>query len=504
MPIAMIRKAGAPRDDAVQSVGRALPPSGPRSEAIRRLLDALGRHVSGKEILSRDALVKLVENLARTLKYPPVPHESERAVARRLIDALKALPMPERVLAAKQIGAREPAHRAIALLDRVAGRNPNAPPPTDHRGTRNLPPQFSLPPGLAAAEEPKPRDVAPLQAMLKKTFGAEEDVEAEPDDGPLAGERGKTTGPKPQETPNATGRSTRSSGSDHLAVVGQPHDAGRSDLQEPRTISSILTAGAAEADISHEPATNAGDSPEQIPDDAGTAREADTVADASDIGDAFESDGTYAPPRARGTEGRHRVRAPITAVAERRGTLPDLARVLVQDGLDLHRITPVHEEVAAPRDGEVKGPVSNSDPTHQERQPDTLRPRTAPRSDLLPAEPPSDNPEDRAALGSTLVLRQTGSGEEPSMRQALALLVGLPREIIPAAMVPYPPCRQESDDVRDEERYPREEREEAGEEADGKGEGERRRQQPGSDGNLTEPSEEADGCDPSGKLGRPG
>ncbi|MEY9561533.1 hypothetical protein [Sinorhizobium fredii] len=64
IPIGTIRNASTPGDDIVQAVRRVLPPAGQRAEAIQKLLDMLGRHLSGKEVLPRDALVRLIEDLA--------------------------------------------------------------------------------------------------------------------------------------------------------------------------------------------------------------------------------------------------------------------------------------------------------------------------------------------------------------------------------------------------------------------------------------------------------
>ncbi|WP_370073513.1 hypothetical protein [Sinorhizobium fredii] len=108
IPIGTIRNASTPGDDIVQAVRRVLPPAGQRAEAIQKLLDMLGRHLSGKEVLPRDALVRLIEDLARVLKFPPLPQETGRAFVRRLVEVVEALPLPERLAIERQLGGGRP------------------------------------------------------------------------------------------------------------------------------------------------------------------------------------------------------------------------------------------------------------------------------------------------------------------------------------------------------------------------------------------------------------
>ena len=58
-----IRTAVGTAEETTQGLRRPLPAT-ERSEAIRKIVDALTRHLSGREVLSKDALVKLVEDLA--------------------------------------------------------------------------------------------------------------------------------------------------------------------------------------------------------------------------------------------------------------------------------------------------------------------------------------------------------------------------------------------------------------------------------------------------------
>lgn len=107
-----IRTAVGSAEETTQGLRRSLP-AAERSEAIRQIVDALSRHLSGKEVLSKDALVKLVEDLALILKFPPLPQETGRAFIRRLTGFIEALPMPERLLLEKQLATR-------SLVQRVA------------------------------------------------------------------------------------------------------------------------------------------------------------------------------------------------------------------------------------------------------------------------------------------------------------------------------------------------------------------------------------------------
>ncbi|WP_455854375.1 hypothetical protein [Ensifer canadensis] len=113
-----------------------------RGEAIQKVLDALTRHLAGREILSKDALVRLMEDLARILKFPPLPQEGGRDFVRRLVTFLEWMPMPERLALERQLGGRSLALRVGILADLPAIRNGAAPP---SHGRRIARPQQPIP-----------------------------------------------------------------------------------------------------------------------------------------------------------------------------------------------------------------------------------------------------------------------------------------------------------------------------------------------------------------------
>lgn len=197
-----IRTAVGSAEETTQGLRRSLP-AAERSEAIRKIVDALSRHLSGKEVLSKDALVKLVEDLALILKFPPLPQETGRAFIRRLTGFIEALPMPERLLLEKQLATRSLVQR-VAVAATIAGDRRGAVPP-DRTPLRSLPLPAQVPPVLPGAKRPVPSDLALLQAMLKKTYGADmEDVRIETTPKGAAIEAAQEEAPAgPQRSPKA-------------------------------------------------------------------------------------------------------------------------------------------------------------------------------------------------------------------------------------------------------------------------------------------------------------
>ncbi|MDX0639193.1 hypothetical protein GOD58_12290 [Sinorhizobium medicae] len=173
-----IRTAVGTAEETTQDLRRSLP-AGERGEALRKILDALARHLSGKEVLFKDALVRLVEDLALILKFPPLQRETGRAFIRRLTGFIAALPMSERLLLEKHLANRSLAQRIAVAVPIAADRRGAMPP--DRTPLRSLPLPAHVPAALRGSKTPAPTDLALLQAMLKKTYGGAdiEDVRAE-------------------------------------------------------------------------------------------------------------------------------------------------------------------------------------------------------------------------------------------------------------------------------------------------------------------------------------
>ena len=103
MPILTVKAATAPTAHAAAVVetttpkdrAPTLPPiriSGRQSEAMLKILETLNRHLIGSEPLPREALVRLLDTLAKVLKFPPLPQESLRDFSKRLAVFLETLP----------------------------------------------------------------------------------------------------------------------------------------------------------------------------------------------------------------------------------------------------------------------------------------------------------------------------------------------------------------------------------------------------------------------------
>ena len=130
IPIQTGRAAAASAEDASTRAQQpaALLPAGQRGEAIQKILDALTRHLSGREILSKDALVRLMEDLARILKFPPLPQEGGRDFVRRIAAFLESMPASDRALLERQLGGRSLAIRVGLLEELPAIRNGTSAP----------------------------------------------------------------------------------------------------------------------------------------------------------------------------------------------------------------------------------------------------------------------------------------------------------------------------------------------------------------------------------------
>jgi hypothetical protein len=78
--------------------------SGNQSEAVLKILETLNRHLLGSEPLPKDALIRLLDTLAKILKFPPLPQETLRDFTKRLAVFLETLPPAARAALEKQLG----------------------------------------------------------------------------------------------------------------------------------------------------------------------------------------------------------------------------------------------------------------------------------------------------------------------------------------------------------------------------------------------------------------
>ncbi|GEC32718.1 hypothetical protein N181_21165 [Sinorhizobium fredii USDA 205] len=520
IPIGTIRNASTPGDDIVQAVRRVLPPAGQRAEAIQKLLDMLGRHLSGKEVLPRDALVRLIEDLARVLKFPPLPQETGRAFVRRLVEVVEALPLPERLAIERQLGGGGLARRLAALTQSGPSAgfgNPTTPLPTG--GIRNLPLQLPMPQQAAAAQTPPPSDPALLQAMLKKTYGADD---GGADDGGVPAER-------PEEAlqaaePGEPGRGSPPTSRHGQLLVGNgilAASTASAGVAEEGVEAAAATQPALAEGSESVAATAAGDevlpalvegneaavsrpsaeAPPEKPDQTSGGAEADTgQGDPGTDVDGFETDGTYGPSRPKGTDARQPAQPSAPRAAPPASALANAAEALLQGSLDLPGPMTEAGPALAMKEAEREPVPARSIPAEPERLAE--RPRLA--EDIQPiAEPTGAEKTETASRGSPAVQRQGSAGEDVTMQQAIALLVesGLP-EIIPFAMVPYPPAQEDADDGDGRtDRYPGDDDEgNAGTQGEDR-EDEEKGQDPESDGDDAADPEASDAYDLYRKLG---
>ncbi|MDO9416468.1 hypothetical protein [Pararhizobium sp.] len=191
---------------AVQPQPRTIAISGLQSEAVLKIMETLNRHFMGEEVLPPEALTRLIETLAKVLKLPPMPQESTTDFARRLALFIETMPPEARQAAEKQLGLRSLGIPAKALAEAL--RNPNglsaaqiatmletAPQAASGTGQRHgatlaqqAGPKVQLAAALAAALAAPAAEVSALQASLKRTFGAGDEIEA-----PLRSADGKKT-----------------------------------------------------------------------------------------------------------------------------------------------------------------------------------------------------------------------------------------------------------------------------------------------------------------------
>ncbi|WP_139093141.1 hypothetical protein [Pararhizobium polonicum] len=250
--------------------------SGNQSEAVLKILETLNRHLLGSEPLPKEALIRLLDTLAKILKFPPLPQETLRDFSKRLAVFLETLPPAARLALEKQLGQRNLAVsiRILAevlknpsvidaprLLDRLftatpitrsfigqTDARPVPPLPAPHgqttvpgRQTTLPPPQAvtqMLPPGTAVVPSP-----GLLQAALKKAFGDDDDIAPaiitadgnEPEQSPVTTTRRDD---QPAKAPTARGNDTAAAN----MQPQQPAKAGAETIPLLRAAAAFLAA----------------------------------------------------------------------------------------------------------------------------------------------------------------------------------------------------------------------------------------------------------------------
>lgn len=457
-PILTVRTATGPAEEANARPQPAAAPltAAQRGEAIQKILDALTRHLAGREILSKDALVRLMEDLARILKFPPLPQEGGRDFVRRLVTFLESMPMPERLALERQLGGRSLALRVGLLADLPAIRNGAAPVSMGAAlpNLSNPPLQPAIPLHLASARAPAAGEVALLQTVLKKTFGVGSESDTQ---GPT--EEADATLPTEDE---ATARRQASpERGDARSMPGRLLTLDRPEIEalaaiingetDPEVTDPAAAAGKAPADEEENPPSH----PAAAADDldlpararataarSGAARtDAGTEAGRADEGP--EPDGTYRP-LPDGEDQRPNERT--TTRGEAGHALSEALKTIVRDTLGLpgeSTGTDRPEAVAPePESAETSAAASQTETDGAEPgRTNPLRPRdTTAGAELAALSAADDQTEQSGATGATAAQRPQKPADDPAMQQAIARLIenGLPREAIPFAMIPYP------------------------------------------------------------------
>ncbi|WP_324762706.1 hypothetical protein SO078_01040 [Sinorhizobium meliloti] len=519
-----IRTAVGTAEETTQGLRRPLPAT-ERSEAIRKIVDALTRHLSGREVLSKDALVKLVEDLALILKFPPLPQETGRAFIRRLTGFIEALPMPERQLLEKQLAARNLAQRVAVAAAITADRRGAMPP--DRTPLRSLPLPAHAPPALPGAKAPIPGDLALLQAMLRKTYGADTDsVRIETPSAGAAIEAAHEEAPAgPQRSPKTPVNAPAAPRGAEVAARDASASPLESEMAEMAETPAVTPEGSdkqlpdSEADSAQPSAPRSS----QAEDLNGSARAvlkdakpatAENKAAAEDKAAAAEagaeklpggevSEGTDGPSRSARDDDRPRVRMPSAA---RMAQPPaEALRMIIRDSLAL----PETIKSWQPRDTGDTGPAVPLTPKNET----PARPREttgAIRSAAAAGEPPVDIAPD-AETGAPLrdqppPQAERRTGEDAMAPQGFARVPesGLPREMFPFALVPYPPAEEsDADEVNRRKRESESEPEKDARDDEGETESDDRQQGHGAggEGDQIEERPAADAYDLYRKLG---
>lgn len=519
-----IRTAVGTAEETTQGLRRPLPAT-ERSEAIRKIVDALTRHLSGKEVLSKDALVKLVEDLALILKFPPLPQETGRAFIRRLTGFIEALPMPERQLLEKQLAARNLAQRVAVAAAITADRRGAMPP--DRTPLRSLPLPAHVPPALPGAKAPVPGDLALLQAMLRKTYGADTEsvriettsagaaIEAAHEEAPAGPQRPPKTPMNGPAAPRGAEVAARDASASPLesemaemaetpAMTPEGSDnklpdseADSAQPSAPRPSQAEDLNGSARAALKDaKPATAEN---KAAPDDKAAAAE----AGAEKLPGGEASEDTEGQPRSAREDDRPRVR--MQSAARMAQPPAEALRTIIRDSLAL----PGTIKSWQPRDTGDTGPAVPLAPKNEA----PARPREttgAIRSAAAAGEPPMDIAPD-AETGAPLrdlppPQAERRTGEDAMAPQGFARVPesGLPREMFPFALVPYPPAEEsDADEVNRRKRESESEPEKDARDDEGETESDDRQQGHGAggEGDQTEERPAADAYDLYRKLG---
>lgn len=482
LPILTVRNAVGPGDETTSPIRHAALPSGQRAEAIQKILDALSRHLSGKEVLSRDAVVRLIEDLARILKFPPLPQESGRDFVKRLIGFLQSMPMPERMLLERQLGGRILAH-GLAVLpamppgnsERTVGATAARPQSQAMEAIRNLPVQTPVPPQFAAIKASASSDVALLQSLLKKTFSVDDDgdpveamLEETLDEVPRDSRRSDTARPSDARSQRTLASPRPDMQAAAPVAGGTQGEVAETDATLPQAPSEAEatdagaevegtqnTAGEAEGfDASPSgPALSIPEDAEPAASDTEAALLESGSAEASDDDDGLDGDGTYGRP-APNTEGDGHGARPAAPRGELGGQtvrfLADAVKAIVREGLVLPEYSNESAAPAGPKDGEAGLQVPAA-PLESDAVEGSPLPR--PRNEMTGGAPTSD-PASADEAEETVALRKAiqakaNPGDDPAMQQMITRLVesGLPREAIPFALVPYLPAKTDAEDA---------------------------------------------------------
>ena len=463
IPIQTARAAAATAEDTNTKAQQpaALLPAGQRGEAIQKILDALTRHLSGREILSKDALVRLMEDLARILKFPPLPQEGGRDFVRRLVAFLETMPASDRLLLERQLGGRSLAVRVGLLAELPAIRNGTSAPsstvtpmPTQARDVilRNPSLQPAMPFNPVAARTPVAGEVALLQAVLRKTFGVGNDTDALEPRGDDLDQAGTTEAP-------SKARNAAPERSETRASTGKPTP------QESRPVETAAALLAGEGEVEEAPQTALGPEPEEtgpptdgghveteVPASESTAAPAEADATAETAEDA-DPDGTYGPmPDAEEKDAK-------TATATGRGNpearpvrvLFEAIKTLIRDSVTLPGSAAGAETKPAAEHAngtDAPAPVPSKETVTLVRANDAAaRQREAPDGgNALPSLLDDQAEDTKAAQRLPVDMRPQRATDEQTMQQVIARLVenGLPREAIPFAMIPYPPAANDT------------------------------------------------------------
>lgn len=469
IPIQAARAAVAEDTSAKTQQPAVLLTASQRGEAIQKILNALTRHLAGREILPKDALVRLMEDLARILKFPPLPQEGGRDFVRRLVAFLESMPASDRLLLERQFGGRSLAGRIGVLADLPAIRNgantptgTATPMPAHARDVilRNPSLQPAMPFNPGTARTPVAGEVALLQAVLRKTFDVGNDSDGLEPAGDDLEQTKITEAPSKGRNERPSERSeTRTPAGKLASPDGAPIDGtallmpGDGEVEEtaPQT---ALRPGADEStrstEIRSEPAAHPAEAGAPA-DETGHLAEAGTSDGMERLETAEDPDGTdRSLPEADEDTGRKTASAAGRGNPETRPArvLFDAIKTLIRDSLALPGGAASSEARAATDITTAPLPVAAEEAASPDHGADAqVRQREAPEGNEASPSLLDDRTEEaKVAQRAPVEMRPQRPSEEQTMQQVIARLVenGLPREAIPFAMIPYPPATNDA------------------------------------------------------------